>query len=205
MVARNSVFAAPFSAVIRNGLTRRQPQPVKRPALSPIEVATTPGMQAGGDHAAAVEPACQGAGEQDVAQLGAPVGLERGPVLLADHRGGVEAGAAMRLRRDGDDARGGRGAQPVEQQIGQQERRQMVDRDGQLVAVLGQLRAGRDQPGIVDQHVEPLVPCQHRFGQLPHLGEAGEIGQRRLDRPGRRRVRRRCGGPVRGAPRRARP
>ena len=57
----------------------------------------------------------------------------------------------------------------------------MVDRKGKLVAVPGQLKAWADQPGIVDQHIDPLVFCQQGFGQLAHRGEAGEIGERSLD------------------------
>jgi hypothetical protein len=44
----------------------------------------------------------------------------------------VDALAAMRFRSDGDDACGRRGPETVEQEIGEQERRQMVDREGQL-------------------------------------------------------------------------
>ena len=53
----------------------------------------------------------------------------------------------------------------------------MVDRDGQLVAVLGQLKVRADQPRVVDQHIDARVLCEDCLGELAHRGEAGEIGE----------------------------
>jgi hypothetical protein len=64
-----------------------------------------------------------------------------------------------RRRRDVDDPRGTGPAQCRQQQPGQQVRRQVVDRETQLVPVAGQFPTGtrRAEPhtGVVDQHVEP--------------------------------------------------
>ena len=88
----------------------------------------------------------------------------------------------MRLRGDRDDPRRHHGGpQTIEQQVGQQERREVVDGDRQLVAVLGQLKAGADQPGIVDQHVDARVVREDCLGEPAHCGEAGEIGERAGD------------------------
>jgi len=84
----------------------------------------------------------------------------------------------MGLRRDRDNPRPGRPRKPVEQQIGQQEGREMVDREGQLVTIGRNRVARRDQPGIIDQHVEPLVPRPYLGGEGAHRVEAGKIGDR---------------------------
>jgi hypothetical protein len=54
--------------------------------------------------------------------------------------------------------------QSVEQQRGEQERRQVVDRPGQLDAVLGQLPCAVHGAGIVDEHVERRMAGQHLGG-----------------------------------------
>ena len=108
----------------------------------------------------------QGARKQDVAQLRAAVSAAAGssrPQSIHLHE--IEPRAAMRLRGDGDDARRvdaplrqclRRRAEPIEQQVGQQERREVVHRDGRLVPVLRELISRRDDPGVVDEHVEPV-------------------------------------------------
>ena len=65
--------------------------------------------------------------------------------------------AAVGFRGDGDDARRRRGLEAVEQQIGQQKRREVIDRKGQLEPVRRKPVLRRKQAGIVDEHVEPVV------------------------------------------------
>src|SRR5947208_2564035 len=60
----------------------------------------------------------------------------------------------MRLGRRGDDA--GRRAllQPLEEELAEQKRRQVVDRPGQLDAVLRQLPCSVHRAGVVDEHIQ---------------------------------------------------
>ena len=87
----------------------------------------------------------------------------------------------MRFRRDGDDARRRRGLEAVQQQIGQQKRREVIDRKGQLEPVRRKPVLRRKQAGIVDQHVEPVVPGQNLVRQPAHLRETRKIGERHID------------------------
>ena len=60
----------------------------------------------------------------------------------------------------------------------QQKRRQVVDREPELVPVAALLPGARaPDPGVVDQEVQPLGAGQDRFGQPPHLGQRGEVGE----------------------------
>jgi len=67
--------------------------------------------------------------------------------------------------------------QRLAEQGGEQERREVVDLEGQLVPVAGDgACSGGDQPGVVDQDVDPRVPgCQLR-GELANLIEMREVG-----------------------------
>ncbi len=58
----------------------------------------------------------------------------------------------------------------------------MVDRNRQLVAVLGELKAGTDEPRIVDQHIDAVMAGEQGVRESAHRGKAGEIGERNLDR-----------------------
>ena len=91
-----------------------------------------PGMKTSRSNARSGEPCCQFPGEENVAELGAPIGPEHRPIVRLSEGIEVEAVAAMRLRGDGDDPRWRGGLEAFEQQISQQERRQMIDREGQL-------------------------------------------------------------------------
>ncbi len=53
----------------------------------------------------------------------------------------------------------------------------MVDREGHFIAVGGVCPLRRDQPGVVDQHVDPAALGEQRAGQSAHRIEAGEIGE----------------------------
>jgi hypothetical protein len=48
--------------------------------------------------------------------------------------------------------------------------RQVVDRPGQLDAVLAQLPRAVHGASVVDQHIEPWTARQHLGGQLAHGG-----------------------------------
>jgi hypothetical protein len=53
----------------------------------------------------------------------------------------------------------------------------MVDRKGQLEAVFRQAVMRRDQPGIVDQNVEAVVPAQNLVSQTANRGQRAKIGE----------------------------
>ena len=93
----------------------------------------------------------------------------------------------MRLRGDSDDAR--RGGSPNSRSRSSS---RLVSRNGArwLTAIVNSypssrsLISRRDDAGIVDEHVEPVIPAEDRFGQRAHRGEAGEVGEGGLDRRG---------------------
>ena len=92
-------------------------------------------MKTGGYDFAGVEPRRQFPGEQNVAEFGAAVGPHHCPIVRACEIASIDAVAAVRLRGDRDDPRRCRSLQAVEQQIGQQERCEVIDREGQLETV----------------------------------------------------------------------
>src|SRR6516165_6440736 len=95
-------------------------------------------MQTRRGYTYAFKPPRQFAREQDVAQLGATIRLSHRPPARAGNRREVNAAAAMRPRGDRDHPRWRRGFKPVEEEVGQQERGEMVDRKGQLEAIFRQ-------------------------------------------------------------------
>jgi hypothetical protein len=67
--------------------------------------------------------------------------------------------------------------QRLAEQGGEQERREVVDLEGQLVPVAGDgACSGGDQPGVVDQDVDPRVPGCQLPGELANLIEMREVG-----------------------------
>ena len=134
------------------------------------------GVQEVGADVARGQAARQLAGEQGVGELGVAIRLPA--VETAFHLQVVEVDvpAAVHARADVDDARRGAGAQPLQQQVGQQERCQVVDRKGALVAVGGGAAAAHGDAGVVDQHVEPRAGAQDLLRQRPHLGQHREVG-----------------------------
>jgi hypothetical protein len=67
--------------------------------------------------------------------------------------------------------------QRLVEQGGAQERREVADREGQLVPVAGDgACSGGDQPGVVDQDVDPRVPGCQLPGELANLIEMREPG-----------------------------
>src|SRR6516164_8851340 len=84
----------------------------------------------------------------------------------------------MRLRRDGYDARWRRGPETVEQQVGQQKWREVIDRKSEFEPVPRKPVFRRKQPGVVDQQVEPLAAGQDVVRQPAHLGEARKVTER---------------------------
>ena len=57
----------------------------------------------------------------------------------------------------------------------------MVDLEGRLEAVLGEVPALLVDAGVVDQHVQAVGEAVHLVGQRPHLAQRREVGEHHLD------------------------
>ncbi len=116
-------------------------------------------------------------------QLGVPVGVDPGVVLLAQRVVRVEG----ELAGGGDlhDPRGGAGLQQQPQPVAQVVGREVVDREPQLDPVDARLtnRPGgaEPDPGVVHQHVQGVVLGEHGVRQPVHLTERGEVGLHGVD------------------------
>jgi hypothetical protein len=95
------------------------------------------GVQAVRCHAGPFEAARELAREEHVRELRLPVRRHWAVAALGVQVVEVDAGADVGARADVDDARGRAGAQPVEQQVRQEEVRQVIGRERGLVAVDG--------------------------------------------------------------------
>ena len=78
--------------------------------------------------------------------------------------------------------------EPIQQQVGQQERGEVVDGEGVLQAVGGDVPGGPEPAHVVDQHVQARVRGEDLTGQTAHLGLDGQVGYEHIDG----RVARRC-------------
>ena len=139
------------------------------------------GMQGGGRDAGALEAAGQLVGEHDVGELGLVVGALSGVVASALQV--VELDAAHRLCAggDGDDPCGCAGLEPIQQQVGEQERGEVVEGERALQAVGGQVAVRPEPADVVDQHVQPRVGVEDRDGEPTYLGLGGHVGGERVD------------------------
>jgi hypothetical protein len=61
------------------------------------------------------------------------------------------------------------------EETGQQERREVVDREGALQAVGGEVPVGPEPADVVDQHIQPRVGAGHLRGQTAHPGLGGHV------------------------------
>ena len=60
--------------------------------------------------------------------------------------------------------------------MGEEEVREVVDRERLLDAVLGHGSGGREDAGVVDQHVHPRVPRHDLVGRLSYLPLRAQVG-----------------------------
>ena len=133
-------------------------------------------VQHGRGDAGAVQAAGQLVGEHDVGQLRGVVGMLpriRGralQVVEVDAAGGVRAGG------DGDDPRRRAGLQAVQQQVGEQERGEMVEGEGVFQAVGGDVPVRPEAAHVVDQHIQPRIGVEYLAGQAADLGLGGHVG-----------------------------
>ena len=64
---------------------------------------------------------------------------------------------------------------PVEEQVGEQERREMVEGEGVLEPVGGDVPGVPVAADVVDQHIDPGEALEHLGSQPPHLRLGGEV------------------------------
>src|SRR5262249_44763035 len=183
-VASHTRVSAPFSGLRDTGLRIVIPKSISRPLLRLNSVATSPGWKQ-----FAVTPSRQFSREQDVSQLGfavaakAPVGALGVEIVERD------VCSLMRLGCRSDDA--GRCAlfQPLEEELAEQKRRQVVDRPGQFDAVLRRLPCSVHGASVVDEHIQFWIAGQHLGGQSAHRDLRREVGdecRHRRSPPGHR-------------------
>ena len=141
--------SAPRAGVRRKRL--REPHPEShQPRVVLAELgADGARMEAGRDEARGA--ARQLAGEEDVGELRDAVLPHRREAAGRVEVVQIDAREGMRPRGRGDHPRA---VEPIEQEIGHQERPEMVHREHDLVPAGRQAAAGREDPGIVDQHVD---------------------------------------------------
>ena len=86
---------------------------------------------------------------------------------------------------DDDRDHAGRGAllQPVEQQVREQERREVVEGEGALEPVGGEVPGVPVPPDVVDQHVDPRQALEHLVGQPAHLGLRRQVRDEHVHLP----------------------
>jgi len=138
-------------------------------------------VQTGRNHPRAVEPYRQLPREQNVAELGLAVSLQRSPILWSSKLGEIQTVAAMRLRghmmiRAGPEA------------LSRSSRRQ-VRRNGArwLTAKVSSKPvkrkpvSTRHQPGIVDEHIDPIGGRKDLVRRAAHFGKARESATNDID------------------------
>ena len=93
----------------------------------------------------------------------------------------VNASCGVGVGGDGDHTGLGTPLEPVQKEVGQQERRQMVDRKGAFQSVDGDVAGVPVATDVVDQHVDPRQNRKHLAGQPPHLRLRGQVRDEHLD------------------------
>ena len=137
------------------------------------------GVEAVGGDARALQLLGEVEGEHDQRELRLAVGLDAAVVVLEHHV--VEVDRRLPGGADVDDPGRRRALDQREQPPCQQERGEVVDLEGELVAVLALLaRAGGPDPGVVDQHVDPLL-VEQLVGEVADVVQGGEVSQPPLE------------------------
>src|SRR6266568_1621671 len=117
-------------------------------------------------------------GEHDLGQLALPVRREAVVAPLEHHV--VEVDGCLSHRRHVHDPCGRRAPQQRQKQVREQERRQVVDRETELVSVGARLAPAMTpttaDPGVVHEHVEPRLVALDLAGETAHRLERREVG-----------------------------
>ena len=89
----------------------------------------------------------------------------------------VEVDAPLRVSVGGDrdHARGGALLEPLDEQVGEQERGQMVQGEGVLKTVYSDSSGVPVAPDVVDQDIDTRQSVLDLVGQAPYLGLSGQV------------------------------
>src|SRR6266436_1741534 len=188
-VASHTRVSAPFSGLRATGLRIVIPKFISRPLLRLNPVVTRPGWK---QFAVTPVPSRRRASSvvnRMLAKLGFAVAAKAPIGALGIEIVERDVCSLMRLGCRGDDA--GRRAllQPLEEELAEQKRCQVVDRPRQFDAVLRQLPCSVHRAGVVDEHIQLWIAGQHLGGQSAHRVLRREVGdecRHRRSRPGRR-------------------
>ena len=116
--------------------------------------------------------------EEDVAQLGGPVHAHRRIGLLRLQVLEIQRARFVGVGRGRHDPPT---SQVLAQQVGEQERRQVVERERPLEALRGDLARGEQRACVVGEDVDVLVAALDLLGQGAHLGHQRQIGDVLVD------------------------
>ncbi len=94
----------------------------------------------------------------------------------------VESARRLGVGRDGDDPGGRAALEPVQHQAGEQAGGEVVDGEGALQPVGGEVLGGPEPAHVVDQHIQPRVGAADRGGESAYPGLAGHVGGERVHR-----------------------
>ena len=103
-------------------------------------------------------------GEHDVGELGLVVGTLSGVVASALQVVEVDAAQALCAGRNRDDPRRCAGFEPIKEQVGEEERRQVVEGKRVLLAIGRQVPVRPEPADVVHQHIQPRVGVEDSDG-----------------------------------------
>ena len=139
-------------------------------------------MQGVDGHTAALQTFSQFNRKPDIRQLGEGIGIVA--VIMALALQVVEIHIRHPLvgvRTDIENARRSAVFKQIEQQVGEQKVRQVVDYKGIFQPLRGQLAAFHKHPGVVDQHIQARETFLHLRRHLAHLFQRTEIGDQDIE------------------------
>jgi hypothetical protein len=117
----------------------------------------------------AAQPTGQFVGEQHVGQLGLVVGLLPRPGPFTLEVGEVDPAQPLRVGGHRDNPGGGAGHESVDEQVGEQERCEVVERERVLEPVGGDVPRVPEAPDVVDQDVQAGKGGEDVGGEPAHL------------------------------------
>src|SRR5579883_2281218 len=160
-------------ALFRAGKKRNVSDKERKQPGPPIHIASNPGLRrarrkAIGRDRRAVKTTTQFERKKNIFELGAKIRSQEMMLFLASQIFKVERGA-VRFRSYRDDAACCRGADVVEQEIRQEKRRQMIDREGLLDPIDCKFAPREHRAGVVDQHIDMRIPAFDGRGQMTYI------------------------------------
>ena len=140
------------------------------------------GVQRGGRDPTALQASRQFVGEHHVGQLGRVVGALPRVLQLALQIVEIQAAERMGAGGHSDNPRRCAGLQPVQQQVRQQERGEVIERERVLQAVGGDVPVRPEPADVVDEHIQARVPVEHFAREASYFGLRRQVRGERVDR-----------------------